>query len=525
MLKIYKSICVLLFFLPVFLHGQGSITLYNQTIDDDNDCDEIFNGVQSPDGHILINGFYDDSVGNKYGFQLLRVNSDGTIDWKEVLEGIEPSSAPSYPIIAGNDYVTCYYRYNKDIFGLAKIDTSGKVKWTKTYQCDLNYEWNEMQVCQSTTGNYFIAALAQNLSGTAYYFSLIKTDSIGNALWCKRYIANYSIKLYGLVPVDIQPTNDDGCIVTGWVLEYFPGGVLLSVLKFDSSGTIQWDKMYSDPNYAQTYPSFIRQTKDGNYIIGGSKSAESFDTGDGFLLKIDPNGNHLWNAIYPVLPVTGVALTNDSGFALISSTNLVNNLMKTDKDGNLQWNFKYGAGHEIFGSVNIGSSGNYILTGTSASWGGHKDSPFVLQTDGSGRTGCYLTSASTNTLSSSELVGGSYSDSSSVISTKMDTISIINPNINPIIICADSATNVNDFNSEIFQFAIFPNPTSTSFTIKSSSTEKQLLQVFDITGKLILAETIFGTATVDASNFAQGVYNLSVSSEHGIENKKLVIVR
>lgn len=73
--------------------------------------------------------------------------------------------------------------------------------------------------------------------------------------------------------------------------------------------------------------------------------------------------------------------------------------------------------------------------------------------------------------------------------------------------------------------SVFPNPSDGNFTVKSNSAEKQLLQVFDITGKLILSQQILGSATIDASSFSKGVYNVSISNETVIENKMLVIVR
>jgi len=55
--------------------------------------------------------------------------------------------------------------------------------------------------------------------------------------------------------------------------------------------------------------------------------------------------------------------------------------------------------------------------------------------------------------------------------------------------------------------------------------EKQTVTVFDITGKQVLAQSINGTTNIDASNLAQGVYNISIIGNRGVVNKKLVIVK
>lgn len=74
-------------------------------------------------------------------------------------------------------------------------------------------------------------------------------------------------------------------------------------------------------------------------------------------------------------------------------------------------------------------------------------------------------------------------------------------------------------------FNIYPNPTSNQFIIETNINEKQLMQVFDINGKLVLSQNINGTTTVDASNLNAGVYNLTIKNSVGVTNKKLVIVK
>jgi hypothetical protein len=57
-------------------------------------------------------------------------------------------------------------------------------------------------------------------------------------------------------------------------------------------------------------------------------------------------------------------------------------------------------------------------------------------------------------------------------------------------------------------------------------TEKQLMQVFDVTGKLMLSQFIQnGKSLIDASSLSQGIYNVCLSGNEGVINKRLVIVR
>ncbi|HXU25606.1 MAG TPA: YCF48-related protein, partial [Bacteroidia bacterium] len=81
---------------------------------------------------------------------------------------------------------------------------------------------------------------------------------------------------------------------------------------------------------------------------------------------------------------------------------------------------------------------------------------------------------------------------------------------------------LNDVNNKI---NIYPNPAHNNFTIETTSNEKQLLQLFDVNGKQVLSQTITGTTNIDASNLANGVYNISIANNYGVVNKRLVIVK
>jgi hypothetical protein len=51
------------------------------------------------------------------------------------------------------------------------------------------------------------------------------------------------------------------------------------------------------------------------------------------------------------------------------------------------------------------------------------------------------------------------------------------------------------------------------------------MQVYDINGKTVLTQTINGKTTIDATSLNKGVYNISLQSNEGVVNKRLVIVR
>jgi len=83
-------------------------------------------------------------------------------------------------------------------------------------------------------------------------------------------------------------------------------------------------------------------------------------------------------------------------------------------------------------------------------------------------------------------------------------------------------SQISGLNSTI---SIYPNPNNGSFVIEPNSAVKQTLQVYDVNGKLVLSQTINSKTSIDASSLNEGIYNISLQSNEGVVNKRLVIVR
>jgi len=72
---------------------------------------------------------------------------------------------------------------------------------------------------------------------------------------------------------------------------------------------------------------------------------------------------------------------------------------------------------------------------------------------------------------------------------------------------------------------IYPNPAQSNFTIETNVTEKQMVFIFDVNGKLVYNQFIYGKTTIDAGNLNAGVYSLSITGNQGSVIKKLVVVK
>jgi hypothetical protein len=74
------------------------------------------------------------------------------------------------------------------------------------------------------------------------------------------------------------------------------------------------------------------------------------------------------------------------------------------------------------------------------------------------------------------------------------------------------------------QVLVYPNPANNSFNV-SVTVKKASICMYDVSGKLVLSENINGQTSIDTSSLIDGVYNVSITSNEGVVNKRLVIVR
>ncbi|MBU2939043.1 T9SS type A sorting domain-containing protein [Lacinutrix sp. C3R15] len=78
-------------------------------------------------------------------------------------------------------------------------------------------------------------------------------------------------------------------------------------------------------------------------------------------------------------------------------------------------------------------------------------------------------------------------------------------------------------NETEFTFNIYPNPAKNSIYVMSSLQESKI-QVYDITGKLVLKEQMqFGENTIDVSAMAPGVYLARILADGKSQTKKILI--
>jgi len=146
------------------------------------------------------------------------------------------------------------------------------------------------------------------------------------------------------------------------------------LVKTDSAGNMEWNRTYNRPGgggYDRAHS--VIQTIDGGYALAGSTGTGAPIGYDFWLVKTDANGNAQWNRTYGSYgsfeEAYSLVQADDGGYAIAGAAGSGNRdfwLVRTDSNGNMMWNKTYdcflGNNDEAYSIVQT-NDGGYALTG------------------------------------------------------------------------------------------------------------------------------------------------------------------
>lgn len=312
--------------------------------------------------------------------------------------------------ISGDKSDTCrgYWDY-----WIVKIDSLGTKQWDKTFGGTQSERLHSLN--QTSDGGYIIGGTSPSGIGGDKTepswgfedFWIIKTDSLGNKLWDKRFGGTGHDYL-----AQVNQTDDGGYLCSGYSDSPISGNKTQAnwgandfwIIKIDSTGNYMWDKRYGGTGEdgggllggSWVGSAIFAKSNDGGYLVGGaSRSGISGDKtyanwsiySDFWILKIDSAGNKLWDKVYGGTKsesLIKIKQTFDGGYILGggSSSDISGNktsanchdffgatgdywLVKIDSIGNIQWDQDYGSDDgDAFTDVYQTPDGGYLVSGT-----------------------------------------------------------------------------------------------------------------------------------------------------------------
>ncbi|RKX69691.1 hypothetical protein DRP53_07370 [candidate division WOR-3 bacterium] len=372
--------------LLIFIIGSLSGITFERTYGKAGITDIGYSVWPTADGGYIIGGTTE--PGDYFRSYLIKADSVGDTIWSTVsstYNGIIVS------VLQTDDHG--YFSLDKNIysgsfnFQFARYDSSGKNLWRKSYGGDKDEEPHALKATKD--GNYIAIGGTKSYGWLNWEVWLVKVDTSGNLLWSRTYWGakdeiGYDIDLVG-----------DGYIIVGFTNSLGAGDRDVLLIRTDSIGDSLWMRVYGGPD--DDIGMAVRATPDGGFIIAGA--TYSFGAGgyDVYLIKTDSLGDTLWMRTYGGPDWDGgfgLCLSADSCYVVVGETRSYGfglsdlYLLKVDRDGNLIWEKTYGFADEDRGyEVHLTPDHGFIIVGATRGEHGNDWQVYLLKVDSLGNIG------------------------------------------------------------------------------------------------------------------------------------------
>jgi len=302
---------------------------------------------------------------------LVKYNSIGQPQWNTTWGGVGDDWGRSLVIDSSDNIfivgITHSFGPGHHAIALIKYNSLGEQQWNTTWGSGFAQGDG---ISLDLSGNIFITGSI----GTSKPYPdtgdmvLVKFSSLGEYQWNKTWSG-------GHVDIGAGMTMDssDNIFITGFIFSYGAGVGDAFLLKYNSSGDLQWDNTWGGVGFS------LELDSSNNIFVVGMTS--SFDAGnqDISILKFNSLGQLQWNKTWG-----GTGIDTGWGLALDSSENIYITggsnsssagdsdivLVKYNSIGQPQWNTTWGGADDDWArSLVIDSSDNIFIVGSTDSFG------------------------------------------------------------------------------------------------------------------------------------------------------------
>jgi len=246
--------------------------------------DFAYSMVQTIDGGYALAGHTQSQGAGLSDFWLVKTDSLGNAQWSKTYGGASNDIAHSVTRTGDGGYAiagrTQSFGAGGNDFWLIKTDSLGNTDWSKTYGGTGSDA--ARSVVQSVDGEYALLGDTQSSGAGGLDFWLIKTNSSGNVKWSKTYGGSVND-----TPQSMVQTRDGGYALAGSTLSTGAGSSDFWLVKTDSLGNEQWNKTYGGTG--TDYANSMIQTGDGGYALAGHTYSFAIGGSDLWLVKLTPS--------------------------------------------------------------------------------------------------------------------------------------------------------------------------------------------------------------------------------------------
>lgn len=237
-------------------------------------------------------------------------------------------------------------------------------------------------VIQALNGQYLIIGQTTGFGASQNDILLTRTNNLGIPIWHK---------LFGGFNADVGKAlvelSDSSIVFVGYSNSFGNGGYDAVIFKTDKNGNLIWKKTYGGTDW--DFANSINKTSDGNLIVCGTTFSFGRGAKDAFILKIDPNGNFLWNKVYGGKKddeLKEIIQSKDGGYIAVGTTKSYGDSLgnvwvtKFNSSGDSTWFIQRGgAKMEVGNSIVQDKNDNYLICGGSESYTFGKEDAYIVK--------------------------------------------------------------------------------------------------------------------------------------------------
>lgn len=242
-----------------------------------------------------------------------------------------------------------------------RTDVDGSEVWSNLY--DDGFTSFGYSITETPDQGYLVVGELRPTQLGDLNVLLLKISADGQKLWSKQFGGAGDDKGFRIIPT----TASGGYLIVGTTSSFGNGEKDAYLIKVDAQGDEVWSQTYGTAGDEDGYS--VVELTDGYLLVGTADNAAN-GTKDGYLVKVDFNGNQVWNKYFglnnDVDQLRDIAITADNAVVLAGYSGATSEawLLKTDLDGNEIWSKTFGGslGDEI-NDLLLADNGDIVVAG------------------------------------------------------------------------------------------------------------------------------------------------------------------
>lgn len=489
-MKLFRLVLFQMFllFIRISLSAQPNIQ-WEKTFGG-NSYDALSSVLLTNEGYILLGHTKSFGAGSD-DLWLLSITVSGDTIWTNTI-GWEDTEVSANLVKDFDEGYTIFGSFKKYLGGFWNVflvgsNEIGRMEWASIHDWTGGFYTSVYDGIMHPDGGYLVISAFERdgVLNSDWDNWLIRTNSNGDTIWTKNYGGDGNDFCS-----DIKISHEGGIIMGGGEKGNGDSHYDWWLLKTDISGNIDWQKVWG--SVKDEWINEIYKITDG-YIIAGITRSYGHGKTDGWLRKIDKEGNSIWDKTFGGSEddyINDVIQTTDGGYIFIGSTKSFGEgdydywINRLDSEGNIIWSETYGGEDwDAARFVILSEENSYLIGGETYS-------------QGSGDSDAWL------------------------IKLKTNNDNLINQNYNLI-------------TRNFYLKQNYPNPFNSLTKIKYSIPNESnvILSVYSLNGRLIktLVEDHKKAGCYEekwnATNLPTGIYIYRIETKNYVSAKKCILLR